>query len=147
MQNIGFNQAKKMVTNSTFKKTIERIESCKILEVTDDYGEIHLLVGIKCIGMLADTVSYILTTPHSTSLVFCETKVPIQDIGGHRQLSLTRQCSCMYINSCYTEVLWFKSHPKMCLRCFCRFQDYKIFLLTKPDIGIVQSPLSLFCLI
>ena len=74
------------------------IETCKILDVTDDEGEIHLLIGIKYTLIVADTVSPIPTTPHSTSLVLCETKVPIQDRGGHTPLSLTGQGRLMYQN-------------------------------------------------
>ena len=34
--------------------------------------------------------------------------------------------------------------PKICLRCFHRSQDRKISLLSKADIGILQSPLIIF---
>ena len=79
-----------MVTNITFQKITERIESCKMLEVNDDEGEIHLLVGIKYTVIVADTTPPIITTPHSTSLVFCETRVPIQERSDHTPLSPTR---------------------------------------------------------
>ena len=34
------------VTNTTIHKVTESIESCKILEVTDDEGSIHQLINI-----------------------------------------------------------------------------------------------------
>ena len=64
-----------MVTNINFDKITVRIESYEILEVTEYEGEIHLLTGIKYTVTVKDTGSPILTTPHSTSLVFCETNV------------------------------------------------------------------------
>ena len=106
MQNIIFNQAnqkRSQISPSTIFS--ERIESCRILEVTDDEGELHFLVGIKYTVIVADTVSPILTTPHSTSLVLWETRVPIQDRGVHAPLYLTRQGIFMYLNSFYTAVL------------------------------------------
>ena len=83
------------------------------MEVTDDEVGIHLLIGIKYKVIVADTGSPILNIPHSTSLVFCETKVPIQDRGGHTPLYLTRQGIFMYINLFYTAVLTvgMKSNP------------------------------------
>ena len=60
------------------------IESYTILEVTDDEGEIHLLINIKYTLIVADTRSPILTTPHSTSIVLYENKVPIKYKGDHR---------------------------------------------------------------
>ena len=62
-------------------------------------------MGLKYTVIVADTVSPILTIPHSTSLVLCETKVPIQDRGGHTPLSLTIQVIFMYLNLFYIEVL------------------------------------------
>ena len=47
MQNIGYNQAKKTVSNITSHKLTEIISSYTVLEVTDDEGEIHLLINIK----------------------------------------------------------------------------------------------------
>ena len=88
-----------MVTNTTFKKIPVRIYSYTILEFTDDEGEVHSLIGIKYTVIVADTGSPIITTPHSTSLVLCETKVPIQDRGGHTLLSLTISGILMYHNS------------------------------------------------
>ena len=64
-----------MVTNITFHKITERIEPCKILEVTNDEGEIHLLIGLKYTLIVSDTVSPILTASHSNILVFYETNV------------------------------------------------------------------------
>ena len=83
------------------------------MEVTDDEVGIHLLIGIKYKVIVADTGSPILNIPHSTSLVFCETKVPIQDRGGHTPLYLTRQGIFMYINLFYTAGLTagMKSNP------------------------------------
>ena len=74
------------------------IESYKSLEVTDDEGAIHLLIGIKYIVVVVDTGNPVLTTPHATSLVSYETKVTIEDRGGHTLLSLTRQGIFLYIN-------------------------------------------------
>ena len=54
------------------------MEYCKMLEVTDDEGEIHLLKGLKYTVIVTDTGSPILTTPHSTILVFCETNTPVK---------------------------------------------------------------------
>ena len=77
MQNIGFNQAKQKRSKiSPSKKFSERIEYWKFLEVTDDEGAIQSLMGIKYTVLLANTGSPILNTPHSTSIVFCETKLP-----------------------------------------------------------------------
>ena len=44
-----------------------------MLEVTDDEEESHLLINLKYTMTVADTSSPILTTPHCTSLVLCQT--------------------------------------------------------------------------
>ena len=75
VQNIGYTQAKKTVSNITSHKLTEIISSCTVLEVTDDEGEIHLLINIKYTVIVAGTVTPILTMPHFTSLVLCETNV------------------------------------------------------------------------
>ena len=54
-------------------KATERIESYKILEVTDDEGAIHLLINIKYTVIAADPVSPIRNMPNTMNLVFCET--------------------------------------------------------------------------
>ena len=46
-----------------------------MLEVTDDEGSTHLLIGIKYTGIVIDPNSPIRNTPHSTIRVFYETKV------------------------------------------------------------------------
>ena len=51
----------------------ETIESNTILEVTDDKGEINLLINLKYTVIVADPVPPIRNTPHYTRLVFCET--------------------------------------------------------------------------
>ena len=53
----------------------ENIESNIILEVTDDEGEIQLLMSLKCAVIVAETAPPIRNTPHSTSRLLCETKV------------------------------------------------------------------------
>ena len=53
----------------------ERIESYKVVEVTDDEGAIHLLINIKYTLIVAGTVPPILTMPYSMRLVFCETNI------------------------------------------------------------------------
>ena len=93
------------VTNITLHKITERIESCKILEFTDDEGSIHWLIGLKCTVIVADTGSPIPNNPHSVSLVFCETKVPIQVRVNHTPRSLKRQGSFRYLHLFYTEIL------------------------------------------
>ena len=45
-----------------------------MLEVTDDEGSIHLLMGIKCIGIVKESILPIQNTPHSMIHVFYETK-------------------------------------------------------------------------
>ena len=45
------------------------------MEITDDEGEIHSLIGLKYAVIVEDTSSPNLTTPHSTSLVLYETNV------------------------------------------------------------------------
>ena len=76
IQNTEYNQEKKeAVTNITIHKIIEIIESHTVLEVTNDRGEIHLLINLKYTVMVADDGSPILTTPYSTRLVFCETNI------------------------------------------------------------------------
>ena len=64
------------------------IEFCNILEVADEEGGMHLLIGLKYTVIVTDNDSLIRTTPQSTRLVFCETKVPIQDRGIHTSLWL-----------------------------------------------------------
>ena len=54
-------------------KATERIESYKILEVTDDEGAIHLLINIKYTVIAADPVSPIRNIPNTMRLGFCET--------------------------------------------------------------------------
>ena len=75
------------------------------LEFTDDEGAIHSLIGLKYAVIVEDTGSPILTMPHSTRLVFCETIIPIQDRGSHTQIYLTRQGILMYLNLFYTAFL------------------------------------------
>ena len=104
-----------MVTNITFHKITVRIESYKILELTDYEVEVHLLIGFKCIMIVTETISYIRNMTHSMSLVFCETKVRIQDRGGYIPWSLTRQDRFRYINLLYIEILVVLIPPqKMC---------------------------------
>ena len=74
------------------------IDSYKILEVTDDEGEVHLLVGIKYIVIVTEPRSSIRNMTHSTSLVLCETKVPKQDRSFHTPMYLTREGIFMYLN-------------------------------------------------
>ena len=74
------------------------------MEVTDDEGAINLLIGIKYTVIVADTGFHIINMQNYTSLVLCETKVPIKYRGGHTQLSLTKQDIFMYINLFYTAV-------------------------------------------
>ena len=59
-----------MVTNITIHKITERIESYTVLEVTDDKGKIHLLINLKCTGIVTEPRSSIRNTPHSTGRVF-----------------------------------------------------------------------------
>ena len=54
---------------------MESIEYNTTLEGNDDEGEVHLLINIKCTVILVEPVSPIRNTPHSTSLVLCETNV------------------------------------------------------------------------
>ena len=51
------------------------MEYCKMLEVTDDEGEINLLKGLKYTVIVTDTGSPILTTPHYMRLLFWESNV------------------------------------------------------------------------
>ena len=53
----------------------ESIESNTIFEVTYDEGEIYLLLNLKYIVIVVEPIYPIQNTPHSTSLVFCETIV------------------------------------------------------------------------
>ena len=53
----------------------ESIESNKILRVNDDEVEIQLVMSLKCTVIITEPVSIILNIPHSTSRVFCKTKV------------------------------------------------------------------------
>ena len=105
MQNTGFNQEKHKRSLIWPWKITERIESCKILEVTDDEGAINWLIGIKYTVIVADNGSPILTMPQSTSHILCETRVLIQDRGGHTPWSITRQDRLRYINLLYTSIL------------------------------------------
>ena len=43
------------------------------MEVTDDEGEINLLIIIKYMVIVTDTGYLILTTPYYNSLILCET--------------------------------------------------------------------------
>ena len=101
-----------MVTHINLKKITERVESYKIMEVTDYEGEIHLIIGIKYKVIVADTGIPILTTPHSTSFVLCETRVPIQYRGVHTPQSLTRQGILRYLNLSRTEILVVLTPPQ-----------------------------------
>ena len=51
------------------------IDYYTVLQVTDDEGEIQLLINIRYTVIVSDTDSPILTMPHSTILVLCETNV------------------------------------------------------------------------
>ena len=89
------------LTNITFHEINERIEYFEMLEVTDDEGEMHLLIGLKYTVIVSDTVPPILTMPHSTSFFFCNNNVPIQYIGNHTPLYILRQGIFMYLNLFY----------------------------------------------
>ena len=65
----------KTFKNITIKKFTERIDSYKVLEVTDDEGAIHLLIGLKFTVIVKNPSSSILNMPYSKSLVFYETNV------------------------------------------------------------------------
>ena len=88
------------------------------MKVTDDDGGIYLLIGLKYTVLVVDTAPPIITTPHSTNLVFCETKAPTQDRGGHKPLSWTRQCILMYLNLFYTAVWVVWIPPKNMFKMF-----------------------------
>ena len=76
IQNTGSNQEKReTVTNITIQKITESIYYYIVLEVTDDEGEINLLINIRYTVVVAEPNSPILNTPHYTSLVLCETNV------------------------------------------------------------------------
>ena len=60
-------------TNITIHNITERIESHKILEVTDDEGEIHLLINIKYKLIVVEPGFPFKNTSHSTGLVFYKT--------------------------------------------------------------------------
>ena len=72
IQNAGKIETSK---NIIIHKITERIEYYKILKITDDEGEIYLLKNIKYTVIVAYPGSPIRNTPHSMSLVFCETIV------------------------------------------------------------------------
>ena len=75
-KNTGYNQAKqKLPKISRFTKMTEIVDYNTIVWVTDDEGEICLLVNLKYTVKVADPGSPIRNTPYSTSLVFCETIV------------------------------------------------------------------------
>ena len=58
------------------KKITESINYNTILEVNDENGEIYLLINLKYVTVVvADTAPPFKSTPHSTSIVFCETNV------------------------------------------------------------------------
>ena len=92
------------VTNITLRKITKRIESCKILEATDDEGAIHWLVDIKYTVIVTDTGSPIPNTTHPTSLVFYETRVTIQFRVNHKPRSLTRRGRFRYLNLFYAAI-------------------------------------------
>ena len=69
-----------------------------MLEVTDDEGEVNLLIGLKFTVIVTEYRSSIRNMTHSTSLVFCKTKVPTQDRSGHTPLYLTRKVIFVYFN-------------------------------------------------
>ena len=74
--NTGYNNNKtETATNITIQKITEIVEYNTILEVTDDYGSIHLLINIKCTLTVVDPGFPIWNKPHSTSLFFCEKNV------------------------------------------------------------------------
>ena len=62
-------------TNITIHRMTERIESNKMSGSTDDEGEIHLLISLKCTVIVAEPNSSIQNTPYYRSCVICETKV------------------------------------------------------------------------
>ena len=51
----------------------EKIDSNKSLGGTDNEGAINLLIDIKCTLIVVDYFFSVRNTPHSMSLVFCET--------------------------------------------------------------------------
>ena len=63
------------VTNITIPKITENLESNTILEVTDDKVVLNLLINIKFIVIVVDSVFPILNTHYSTRFIFCETNV------------------------------------------------------------------------
>ena len=46
-----------------------------MMEGTDDEGEIHLLINLKCTVIVVYHVSPIRNMPHYASLVFCERNI------------------------------------------------------------------------
>ena len=70
-----YSQKTETATNITVHKITERLEYNTILEGNSDEGKIHLLLTLKYIVTVVDTVSIIINTPYSMILVFCETNV------------------------------------------------------------------------
>ena len=89
--------------------------------VTDDEGAIHLLINLKYTVIVADTGSLILTTPHSTSLVFCENNVRDTqyktEAATYHYLQQDSAASCISIYF-YTAVLVFLIPPQNILKMF-----------------------------
>ena len=110
-----------------------------MLEVTDGEGEIQLLTGFKYIVILEDTISSILTTTHSTSLVFCETRVPIQYRGGHTPQFLTIQDRLRYLNLFYIEILMVLISPQNMVKMFPHITGVESIALSKSNIGISKN--------
>ena len=98
------------VTNITIHNITESIESNKMLEVTDDEGEIQLLIGLKCTLIVTDTGSPILTTPHYMILVFCKTNVRYYQYNTEADTDhyLQQYSAASCISICFIQqFLWF----------------------------------------
>ena len=98
------------------------------MEVTDDEGAIHLLIGIKCTQIVVDTNSPIQNTQHSPIRVFYETighKSPTQVHGRHKQFSLTRKCSFMYLSLFYTSIMVVIIPPQNMFKIFPQISGLK----------------------
>ena len=74
--------------------------------------------GLIYTVIVADTVPPILTSPHFTSIVLCETKVPIKYRGDHIPWSLTRHDIFRYLNLFYTVILVVLIPPKNMFKMF-----------------------------
>ena len=99
-------------------------------------------MGLKYTVIVTDNGSPILTTPHSKSLVFYETKDEIQGRGKHTLISLTIEGRIMYINLFYTSILVVLIPPQNMFKMFPHISGLENIAFVKGWYGDIATTIE-----